>query len=396
MAEADHEQRYQLSFAADLTRTDGYAKARISVKQTTNLLREVRLRAPANLYTEFSGDGSIHRDGMIVTWQPPLQGGAIEYVVLIDHQRTNGGFDALVTEDWAVFRGDDLFPPASITQRTGTRASSEFTTDLPDNWSIVTPFAEHADGRLLIQDPDRNFARPVGWIITGRLGVRRDIVAGMEVSVAGPVGANIQRIGMLALLRWTLPFLATEIESLPPRLSIVSAGEPMWRGGLSASNSLYIHADRPLLSENATSTLLHEMAHVLMPIRTADQHDWIDEGIAEYTTLKILHRSGTISTDRFFASLAKFAQRGQDIDSLSATNASGAITARAVDIFSAVDNELQSRTDGQVDIFDLIRHLMTSSTAVDLTDLRVITAELTDGRPMKALDDRHVPGFSKP
>jgi hypothetical protein len=392
--DSDH---YRLLFEVDLTRTDGYASARISVAQTTGLLREVRLRAPVDVYTNFSGDGTIHRDGTILIWQPPPRGGSVNYVVLIDHQRrTRGGFDALVTDDWAVFRGDDVFPPASIRQRRGARATSEFSARLPGDWSIVTPFANGEGGRLLIDNPDRTFDRPVGWIIAGKLGVRRDVVVGMNISVAGPIGAGIQRIGMLALLRWTLPILATEIGSLPPRISIVSAGEPMWRGGLSASNSVYIHADRPLLSENATSTLLHEITHVLIPIRTVDEHDWIDEGIAEYATLETLRRSGTISDERFLSSVGAFARRGQRVDNLSAVRATGDVTARAVTIFHAVDNELQSLTDSRIDIFDLIRHLIQRSEAVGLADLRTVAAELTGGRPLTALDDRHVPGFDTP
>jgi hypothetical protein len=387
---------YQLHFAVDLTRTDGYATAQITVSQQMPLLREVRLRAPADLYANFSGDGAINREGAVVTWQPPPHGGSIKYVVLIDHQRTGGGFDALFTENWALFRGDDVFPPASISQRPGTRASSKFSTRLPENWSIVTPFTEDTDGHLLIDNPERNFARPVGWIIAGRLGVRRDLIAGMDISVAGPLNSGIERIGMLALLRWTLPLLAAEIESLPPHISIVSAGEPMWRGGLSAPNSLYIHADRPLLSENATSTLLHEMIHVLMPIATTGEHDWIDEGIAEYVTLKILYRSGTISAERFTASIRKFADRGQAVDSLLTTRASGAITSRAVTIFHNIDNELQSLTDGHADIFSLIHELMACHEPIDITDLRSITTQLTGGQPLTALQDSHIPGVQNP
>ncbi len=387
---------YQLHFSVDLTRTDGYATAQITVSQQTSLLREVRLRAPADLYTNFSGDGSIRREGAVVIWQPPPQGGSIQYVVLIDHQRAGGGFDALFTENWTLFRGDDVFPPASISQLPGVRASSEFSAQLPGNWSMVTPFTEDSAGRLMIDNPERNFARPVGWIIAGRLGVRRDLIAGMNISVAGPLNSGIQRIGMLALLRWTLPLLAAEIESLPSQISIVSAGEPMWRGGLSAPDSLYIHADRPLLSENATSTLLHEMIHVLMPIPTSRDHDWIDEGIAEYVTLKILCRSGTISAERFTASIRKFTDRGQAVDSLLTTHATGAITSRAVTIFHNVDTELQSLTDGRADIFSLIHELMARHEPADITDLRAITTQLTGGQPLTALDDRHIPSLHKP
>jgi len=385
---------YQLEFVLDLTRTDGSLTAQISVVQSTQLLREVRLRAPADRYSEFSGDGDIHRESDLIVWRPPARGGHIRYIARIDHARDGSGFDALVTDNWALFRGDDAFPPVSIRQRAGARASSKFSADLPADWTMVTPFDDTGDNQLLIDNPERIFDRPVGWIIAGRLGVRRDLIAGMEISVAGPTGAGIQRIGMLALLRWTLPLMAAEVDSVPPRLSIVSAGEPMWRGGLSAPRSLYIHAQRPLLSENATSSLLHEVAHILMPIPSAAQQDWIDEGIAEFTSLEILRRSGTISPERFLASVSTFARRGQDVQNMSATHASGAVTARAVAIFNEVNDELQSLTDGRADIFDLVRLLMQSDESVGLTELRAMAGELTGGQPLTALDDRHVPGLN--
>lgn len=386
---------FRLHFEVDLTRTDGFANAKISVDQSGNVLREVRFRAPADLYRGFVGDGTIRRDGDVVFWRPPGDGGGIAYVVAIDHERASGGYDALVTDHWALFRGDDVFPPASISQRAGATASSEFSARLPNDWSIVAPFADGPNGRFIIDFANRNFDRPVGWIVAGRLGVRRDIVAGMEISVAGPIESGIQRIGMLALLRWTLPLLATELESLPPYISIVAAGEPMWRGGLSGPNSLYIHADRPLLSENATSTLLHEISHVLMPIKAANQHDWIDEGIAEFATLEILRRSGTISNERFHASVAAFARRGKAVDDLSAASAGGEIKAKAVTIFHAVDVELRSLTDGQIDIFDLIRELMKLREPVELDDLRRISATLAGGQPLTALARQSTPGFDR-
>ena len=59
----------------------------------------------------------------------------------------------------------------------------------------------------------------------------------------------------------------------------------MWRGGLSAPQSLFVHSDRPLISENATSTLLHEVMHLALGIRAAEQFDWIVEGLASYFAL---------------------------------------------------------------------------------------------------------------
>ncbi|MEZ4290169.1 MAG: hypothetical protein R3E53_06345 [Myxococcota bacterium] len=37
---------------------------------------------------------------------------------------------------------------------------------------------------------------------------------------------------------------------LPDRLQLVVAGDPMWRGGLSGPNSLYLHAGLPLIASS--------------------------------------------------------------------------------------------------------------------------------------------------
>ncbi len=70
----------------------------------------------------------------------------------------------------------------------------------------------------------------------------------------------------------------------------------MWLGALSAPNSIFVHASRPLISENGTSTIVHEIVHVLlMDLKTPRDQDWIDEGLAEFLSLRALKDSGTIS-----------------------------------------------------------------------------------------------------
>src|SRR3546814_11955514 len=78
----------------------------------------------------------------------------------------------------------------------------------------------------------------------------------------------------------------------------VSAGDPMWHGGLSGPRSLFVHADRPLISENGSSTLMHEMVHVVTGLRAVSGDDWIVEGIAEYYSMVLLNRSGMLSDAR--------------------------------------------------------------------------------------------------
>ncbi len=365
----------------------------MELAQERAALREARFRAPPDKFSKFSGDGEIRREGDFVTWLPPAAGGRISYRTNLENRRDGGRFDSLVTPDWALFRADDAFPPARVRHLAGARSRSSLRIELPDGWSVVTPFAEGPAGDYLVENPERAFDRPTGWLIAGKLGRRKDLIGDLEVSVAAPVGSGVERVSMLALLRWTLPYLFRETDTLPDRVSIVSAGEPMWRGGLSASNSVFIHAERPLLSENATSTLLHEVVHVLIPISTRPDHDWIDEGIAEYVTLRLLRDSGTISALRFRKAIDGFAARGESAGrDLATVHARGDLRARAVATFAELDQELADRTDGDADIYDLVRRIRAIGEPVDAQRLREEARALTGAKTIDALDfDRAQP-----
>jgi len=391
---------YQLLFEIEITAGEGMASATITLTQPESLLHELRFRAPSEQFSQFDGDGNIQRNDDIVVWQPPASGGKVHYNVAINHERQAGGFDALVTDDWALFRGDDVFPPAHIRRKVGATGSSKLILYVPEGWSTVTPFPTGPDGSGVIKNPDRMFERPVGWIIAGHLGVRRDSISGINVTVAAPRDAGVERISILALLHWTLPYLTRELDNIPSRLTIVSANNPMWRGGLSASNSIFVHADRPLLSENGTSTLLHETAHMLMSFPTDAHHDWIDEGIAEYITLEILRLSGTISSKRYTAAIDGFGERGKQAIGMSALNAHGEITARAVVVFHALDLEIQKLSDGEADIFTLVRRLMLEQTPVDLARLRELSMEIsaagnTTAKSLTSLAPDQVPSLEE-
>jgi len=387
-AEAAGADDYRLNFELRLRADNPLADASIELAQDEHLLREARFRAPPERFGNFRGDGDIRRDGDFITWVPPQRGGQLRFFANLEHPSTNGYFDSLVTPDWALFRADDAFPAAHVRQRKGARSSSRLRVALPDGWSIATPFATGPAGDYVIDNPERVFDRPTGWLIAGKLGRRNDTISGIRISVAAPINSGVERISMLALLRWTLPYLARETDELPARLSIVAAGDPMWRGGLSAANSVYVHAERPLLSENGTSTLLHEALHVLLPVRTQGDHDWIDEGLAEYLTLRLLRDSGTISPERFQKAIDGFAKRGQAANGdLATRSATGAVRAAAVAVFARLDAELVALTDDEADIYDLVRSIRESAEPMNTERLRDTALALTGATVIESLQD---------
>ncbi len=324
---------YQLEYIVTPDAAAGGAWVEMNLSQSSHLLREVNMRAPAEKISATGGDGEISLADERLIWIPPPGGGSLRWFALIDHHRDGGSFDAHITADWAIFRAEDVIPQAATRTWRGATSETTLSFNLPSGWSSLTEYFGR-NHSYRISNPKRRFDRPAGWIILGDIGVRYDRIAGLRVNVAAPTNQGMRRNDILALLNWTLPEVLRIVPDFPKRLTIVGAGDPMWRGGLSGPRSLFIHADRPLISENGTSTLLHEIMHIALGSSADEGMDWIIEGLAEYYSLTILHRSGTISDRRYAAAIRKQAQWGSSVIRLCGSKSSGAITARAVTILS--------------------------------------------------------------
>jgi predicted metalloprotease with PDZ domain len=159
----------------------------------------------------------------------------------------------------------------------------------------------------------------------------------------------------------------------------------MWRGGLSGPSSVFVHSDRPLISENRTSTLLHELVHVAMGIRGDEESDWIVEGFAEYYSVETLRRSGGIGKQRYDEALRRLRQWAQRTTSLFDKSSSGATTARAVIALKAADDEIRTATRGKASLDNVARELAAKGGEVTLERLQTLAAQVA-GRPVSALD----------
>ncbi len=319
---------YGISYHAQLDPRSGMADVEINVSQTAHVLRGLDFNAPGSRFTGFQGDGAIDSDGGRVLWSVPAAGGRLRFQATIDHLR-GSVHDARITDRWAVFRLDDLFPPARTRALSGAVAEATLSFAGPDGWGFETPYGPSNQATHRVSR-DRLFPRPVGWVVAGDIGVRRDRIAGRRVAVAAPVGEGFRRQDTLAFLRWTLPALIEVFPDFSERLLIVGSGVDMWRGGLSAPDSLYLHPHRPLISGNGTSTLLHELVHVAAAHLDGPRDDWLVEGIAEYYALELLRRTGGISQRRFDGALADL-QSWADREQASLSDPStGADTAYAV------------------------------------------------------------------
>jgi hypothetical protein len=385
----DH--HYGLRYDLTLNPADDRAHVSLTLdRRIKGNLTWMRFRIDPARHTAFAGDGKLEADGEFVKWTPPETGGKLSFDVAVNHERPNGRYDARMTDEWAIFRGDDLFPPAETLDHENSEADATLYVHLPERWSFVSAYPSIDENMFEIEHAHRRFDRPTGWMAAGRLGVRRDRIAGVNVVVAGPLGQGVRRLDIMALMNWNLPRVRRLVpDHMPKRLVIVSAGDPMWRGGLSGPNSLYIHADRPLLSENGSSTLVHELIHVATRIEGEQGADWIVEGMAEYYSLKILWRSGTLTNRRYQQAFEKLAEWAKDSGPLDAETSRGPTTARAVGIMRDLDREIYKKTDREKSYDDVVRLLIAAQQKVNLERFRKAVEEVM-GEPAESLSDERL------
>lgn len=377
---------YGLDYTVRFVPETGLAQVSVKLTPGTGAVRRLDLTMPGARYTGVRGDGKVSRKGATVTWVPPRDApGTLRFNYRVDKQRRSGGYDARMTADWVIVRGDHLFPSARVRATAGSESKARLRFLMPKGWTNVdTAFLRDSDRRYFaIDNPERSFDRPIGWIIAGSVGTRRERLGDTHVSVAGPKGDVVRRNDMLAFFNGLMPRFKEAFGKLPPKILVVSAGDPMWRGGLSGPNSMFLHADRPLISENGTSTLTHELVHVITRIRGAEDDDWITEGIAEYYSIEMLRRAGLLSEARADKAHDWLAGHGKSVRSLSHDRSSGPRTARAVQLFRELDAEIRKGSKGRHDLDDVVRALMPLR-EVSREDLNEQVQELT-GAPSRVL-----------
>ncbi len=357
----------------------------VEIKLSGQMLpRKLTFTIDPQRHRSFTSTDKIEIADKTVTWYPHGRFSRLNYDFMIDHERSKGRYDSLITPDWALLRADRMIPKVSVTSARKLHSHTTLELVLPPDWTAATPFQPSQD-RWVIDDPKRRFDRPAGWILIGKLGKRSEIIAGVQTIVAAPTGNNARRQDVLAFLNWNLPPLLQVFPDFPRRLLVATAGDPMWRGGLSGPSSLFLHADRPLISENRTSTLLHEIVHVAMGLRGDEESDWIVEGFAEYYSLDTLHRSGGIGQQRYEEAMRRMQEWARRSPSLFVDGSSGATTARAVIALKAVDKEIRTVTSGKASLDDVARELAAGRGEVSLERLQKIATKIA-GRPLKSLE----------
>ncbi|MGE0209750.1 MAG: hypothetical protein AB7S42_11480 [Lysobacteraceae bacterium] len=379
--------RFEVRYDVGFLPASGEAEVALTLEPGEATVKRFVFTMPENRYSRVTGDGRVDRKGDDVVWVPPSRGGKLAWRYRIDRKRANGAYDARITRDWVIMRGDQLVPPARVTATRAARSDARLKLHLPPGWTHADTAwlpARDGDGFAVINE-DRVLARPTGWMIAGDIGARRDLVEGMEIAVAAPKGLSTPRMDLLAMLTAVAPPMREAFGTLPEKILVVRGGDPMWRGGLSGPRSMWLHADRPLISENGSSTLMHETIHLVTRIRGAEGDDWIAEGIAEYYGTQMLRRAGLLSDARAEKAVSWMRRHGRAVRTLHASNSSGKRTARAVALFADLDAEIRERSRDRRSLDDVARTLMRDGARVSTVDLRE-AAEAALGGPSKVLE----------
>ena len=381
---------YNVDFEARVVPTERAIRVTVRLGAGASAVESIRFRIDPSRHRDFAGDGKVTVEDDSVEWVPPRNGGELHYVFTIDHLRDQRSYDARCANRWAIFRGEDMVPPARVRTDPAARSRSRLHLQLPEGWSAAVPYPRTTRGYYPVQHPNRHFDRPTGWMVLGRIGVIREEIAGTRVVIAGPAGHHLRRMDLLTLLRWNLPTVRALFGTLPERFLVVGAGDPMWRGGLSGPNSVFVHADRPLIGEDASSPLLHELVHSLMRGVPGKDADWIAEGFAELYSIEILRRSGSLSESRYQIALEGLAERAAKGGELRAPSVQGDTTAKAALTLRRLDEVIRDSTQGAKTLDDVLRAFANAPGTYSTSTLQTIAEEVA-GHSLQAFFDQNVP-----
>lgn len=367
---------FDVTYEMLLVASEKSAHVTIRLGAGSETVEWIRLAFDPMRYRAIESDGTLEEVEGGVLWKPRKGGGQLSYVFSIDHLRDEKAYDSRCAKSWAIMRGQDLVPRMRIRTEPGAISRSRMRLRLPEGWSAALPYPRSRNGTYKLDTDRTRFDRPNGWFAFGKLGVVREKIGDTRISIAGPSGQGVRRMDVLALMRWTLPELRTLFGDLPDRLQVVVAGDPMWRGGLSGPRSVYLHVDRPLISQDSSSALLHELMHALMHARSGEDGEWIVEGIAEFYSIELLRRSKTLSQERFDSRIAAIEARAAKSRAKLNGGMDGPARSKAVLALIEVDEAIREATKGEQNLDAVVRVLERAKEAVTPDGLRAAVKQV--------------------
>lgn len=332
----------------------------------------------AERYSEFNAQGAWQLEDNRGIWQPTEGKASLSYQVKIS-QQDKKRFSEKITPDWLLMQGDSLVPPTDIVILPKVHLVSRVQFELPKEWrSIETAWKRVGPNTFRIDDVQTGFDRPTGWIIAGKLGSRRDKLGETEVTVAAPLAQHVRRMDMLTLMNYIWPQLQAAFPRDPQKLLVVSAGDEMQKQAQGLAQSFYVSGQEALVSENGASDLIKELVLAFTQFSSAEDEQWIGQGMAYYYSLELLLRSGGITLDRYTQTLEKW-----KADSKATSHLRGELNEdkllRAAVFFAQLDKDIRARTKNEFTLDNVARGLMRLDN-VSLADVRDISENIIKGR----------------
>jgi len=260
---------------------------------------------------------------------------------------------------------------------------------MPRGWQAVTALPPSGDDAWDVREASSRFPRPRGWMLLGQFGRAERAIAGADVTVATAPGSRLDVSRLFRLYRRIMPRMAALLGPPPARLLIVSAPDPMWRGGLSGEDSFFVNGGIPLRSADKTSTYIHELFHVWQPFHPGPDGRWITEGLAEYYSLVLQRDAGRLTPDGFARGVELLAHYGKwDVD-LARTRLPAALNNSAPFVLHRLDDEIRRATDNQRSLDDVV-HILASERGAVSTATLTRAANRVAGRDLGPFFQRHV------
>jgi hypothetical protein len=184
---------YRVDYRVGFVPASGEATVAITIAPGSGHPQRLRFSIDPARHLGFEGDGTIKRSDAQLTWRPPKEGGQLRYRYRVEQTRNDGTFVARMTEHWTLLRIDRLIPPVAVLAADGAVSHASLRFDLPEGWPTVDVgyVYDREQQRFPIENPGRRFQRPLGWMIAGDIGNRRERIDGFEVSVAAPRGSAV-------------------------------------------------------------------------------------------------------------------------------------------------------------------------------------------------------------
>lgn len=384
---------YGVEYTVRISRRDpGRAQVRWTLAGIDEI-RAFRLVFRDDRTTDVSGSGRLAWRDRTLQWTPGGPYARLRYTVRIDRPRPPGRqFDSHAAPDWIATRAVHLFPEINVDFRPGAervRSQARLVFRLPPGWRSATALTPLEPDVWRVEEPGKRFDRPRGWFLLGRISCPQRTIAGSDVTVGLAPGSALDAARLFALYARTMPLLAMVLGPPPPRLLVVSAPDPMWRGGLSGEDSFFVNGRIPLRSADRTSTYLHELVHVWQPFRVAPDARWVSEGLAEWYALVLQARIGRLSPPGLARGLAGFARSARFGVDLTRSHEARVLNNTAPMVMQALDEQIRAASGGRRSLDDAVRAVASAGGTV--TTARFLrAASRAAGRDLTPFFRRHV------